>query len=211
MTCSAQHSVAAYTLGTLEDSDRELMAAHLQGCPVCQETCREFAALPGLLARVNPADVIDPPRPTEYAFRRLAAVATARRRGRRHRWVAAAAAAVLLAVGTGAAVAWWPGPENSASTIVAAKSGSVDARVTVVTAAAGSRLTLQLSGVPPEQRCRLVAVSADGHREIAGSWEATYTGTATISGNTGIPADALAAVIVETWNGRELVRIDIHT
>ena len=70
-------------------------------------------------------------------------------------------------------------------------------------------MTLWLSGVPAEEHCRLVAVSDTGEREVAGSWVATYTGTAVIKGTTAIGMSHLSRLLIETFDGRELVSTKI--
>jgi hypothetical protein len=64
---------------------------------------------------------------------------------------------------------------------------------------------LWLRGVPAGERCRLIAVSDDGTQDIAGSWEATYSGTATIRGTTSITREHLRRLVIRTYDGTTLV------
>jgi hypothetical protein len=55
-----------------------------------------------------------------------------------------------------------------------------------------------LTGVPSEEHCSLVAVDRDGHREVVSTWEATYSGTATIDSSTALPRSRLSWLRIET-------------
>jgi hypothetical protein len=52
----------------------------------------------------------------------------------------------------------------------------------------------------------LLVRGRDGRREAAGTWRATYEGTAHVTAATAIPTDDLAALEVVTASGRKLVR-----
>ena len=212
MSCVEQEAVAAYSLGTLPPAERERVRAHLETCPVCQTALQEFAGLPGLLSRLTPAEAAaGPVRPDEDGFQRLlSAAATHRRTTMRRRLVAVAAAVVLLASGSAAAVAVWTQDHKPVQHTVAAASGPVRARVTVTETDTGSRLSLALSGVAAGQWCRLVAVDANGHREVAGSWEANYAGSATITGTTAVAPQRLDRLVIEGADGRQLVSIPVR-
>jgi anti-sigma factor RsiW len=205
MTCMREVSVGAYILGILEPAEREEMGRHLATCAICRSARDEFAALPGLLSRVTAQEVETATEPPgELAFRRLSAAADQARRLRRNRSVLGAAAAVLLVLLAGLTVAAWPDGARPPTT-VSASHGPVHARVTIQAADTGSQLTLQLRGVPSGQRCRLVVVGADGQREVAGSWTATYAGTAEVKGWSGLAPSDVHRVVVETPQGRDLV------
>jgi hypothetical protein len=68
---------------------------------------------------------------------------------------------------------------------------------------------LQLSGVPSEEHCQLIAISDTGAREVAGSWEASYTGTAVIHGTTAIPYQHLRKLVIETYDGVDLLTTNV--
>ena len=69
----------------------------------------------------------------------------------------------------------------------------------------GTAVRVRLRGVPPNTRCKLIAYSRGG-REVAGTWRATYDGTADVQAATAIPRSRLAAFEVATAGGRRLVR-----
>ncbi|MDQ1586069.1 MAG: hypothetical protein QOH80_1434 [Actinomycetota bacterium] len=206
MTCREQISVGAYALGTLEPDDRARIAAHLTGCADCRETAEAFAPLPAMLAKVDPQEIGASVEPSESAYQRLAKAAVHQRVQRRRTWLAVAAAVVALLIGV-TAVGFVNRNNGDVNSTAVASSGAVHARVTLESVPIGSRLTLQLSGVSAGERCRLVAIADDGRREVAGTWEATYEGTATIRGTTSIPASSVRSLLVETLDGRALVRL----
>jgi hypothetical protein len=159
------------------------------------------AGLPGLLARVDPADIRPAAAtPDEAMFERLLARSAderARSRpGPRRRLVLAAAAAMVLTAGGG-----WALHElrpDDGTRIVTASSGPVHATVRVTPTPSGTSVRLELSGVQAEQRCRLVAVDRNGNRTVAATWEAGYTGTAAFAGSVPVPVGRLASLRVET-------------
>ncbi|HMC72543.1 MAG TPA: hypothetical protein VKJ07_25545, partial [Mycobacteriales bacterium] len=73
----------------------------------------------------------------------------------------------------------------------------------------GTSMTLWLSGVPSDEHCRLIAISDTGARETAGSWVATYSGTAVIKGTTSIGYQHISKLVIETYDGTELVSTSV--
>ena len=214
MSCPIQMSVAAYALGTLDPEERATVAEHLPTCASCRATLDSVSDLPDLLARVRSDEVVvDKSAADERMFERLLQSALRERRRRRSRVLAVAAAAVILVSGTGIgiAVALREAPSSHSGRVVAAAQGPVHARVWLHPSMGGTRLTLELSGVPAEQRCRLVAVDGAGHRQVAATWEATYEGRASITGSTDIPADQLTWLVVETTDNQRLVRLPVRS
>jgi hypothetical protein len=208
MSCDRVHDVAAYALGTLDPDDRERLEAHLPGCDQCREVLASVEGLPPLLSLVPPdtfrsdgspeqGAALPPARPSEAMYERLLAAAVTRRRSRRRLALTGAAAVLVVAAGAGgvAVVEALSGP---AVQVVAGSAGAVKATVQVRGTSTGTALRLQLTGVPPESHCSLVAVDRDGHREVVSTWEATYTGTATIDSSTAIPRSRLSWLRIET-------------
>ncbi len=206
MTCP-ETAVGAYILGTLDPAERAAVAAHLESCERCRSVRDEFAGLPGMLSRLTPEEAAGgPARPDEPAYRRLMAAAAERRaRRRRRRRLLAAAVVLLLLGGLGAGWVLWPQEQGPAT--VSATSGPVEAVVSIRAADNGSRLSLELRGVRSGERCRLVAVGRDGHREVAGSWVVTYSGAATVTGITAAGPDELVRFEIETFDGTTLVTL----
>jgi hypothetical protein len=72
----------------------------------------------------------------------------------------------------------------------------------------GTQIDLTARGLPGGQRCILVAV-ARGGADIAGTWDATYDGSARIAGTSGFPASQLTTLRIETDTGVVLLSIRV--
>lgn len=219
LSCSdATHALGAYVVGALDPRERADVEAHLGLCPACRDELALLAPLPGLLSRLTAEEAEAGPPSLDsidgggaMLERLLAAAARERRVASRRRWLAAAAAVVVLAGGTTAGVAGWRAAHEQNWQRVTATAGAVRMSVEIEPASTGTSLDLGLRGVARGERCRLIAVSDTGARDVAGSWEATYDGTATIRGTTSITRDHLARLVVETYDGRQLVAADVST
>lgn len=204
--CPLTTSVAAYALGALEPDERDGIAAHLPACPACRSAMDQVVGLPRLLAVVSPSEAAAGlPVPDEAMLARLFAAAR-ERRARRRRLVAAAAASVIVAA-TAVGITARTGGSGPPGQTVAATQGAVHASVRLTPTSGGTELHLALSGVAPEQTCRLVVIADDGHREIAASWEASYSGTAHIGGSAALAPARIAGLLVETFDGVLLVTL----
>ncbi len=210
MMCEqAELALGALVLGALEPVERAAVQAHLNGCVRCRGTLGEFAELPGLLSRLSPEEAAyGLPEPSPDLLPRMVAAArgvTAERR-RRRRLLAVAAAAVLAVSGTAAGLGL-SGSDVPAQTVVSATDSStrVHAMISFARAGVGTSLTVAVSGVAPEEHCQLVVVAADGTREVAAIWVATYAGDARVQGSTRLPREEIREVMVVTDDGRQLV------
>jgi hypothetical protein len=137
-----------------------------------------------------------------------------RTRRRRRRWAAEiSAAAVLLGVvlaGTVVGGLWGSGDGTSATVASATNpSTAVRADVRMKPDGSGTELALQLTGVPPAEHCRLVAVDAQGHQQVAATWVATYKGRATVTGHTSLQPNEISRLLVVTTAGRMLVQVPV--
>jgi len=208
LTCSmATQALGAYLVGALDPHERADVEAHLAHCPACRDELAGLAGLPGLMSRLTVDEVLaGPPAVDDALLERLLSSASRERRVARHRrWLAVAAAVVMLAVGTVGGVTAYRASNATHWHSVSAASGRVHMTVAMASVSTGTSLNLHLSGVPAEQWCRLVAVSDSGKREVAGSWDATYAGTAAIKGTTAIPYQHLSQLVIETGDGTVLV------
>ncbi len=207
MSCEHGHDVAAYALGTLEAAEREQLQAHLPSCAECRQVLASVAGLPRLLALVPP-DAVAPggtgedreplqAQPSEAMYQRLLAAALTRRRSRRRLALTAAAAVLVVGGGAGGA-AVLHARSGPAVQVVAGSAGPVKATVWLRESSNGTAVRLRLSGVPAEEHCSLVVVARDGHREVSSTWEATYSGTATIDSSTSIPRSQVSWLRIET-------------
>jgi anti-sigma factor RsiW len=201
--------MGAYVVGALQPAERATFEAHLPGCQGCRSALASLAGLPGMLARLSPEEVEPgPPSPEPVAAGRVSALAERRRSGRA-RWLALAGCA--LALGVGGAILGPPStsPSGTASTVVSAESRGthVEARAALTPAPWGTDVALRLSHVTPGARCRLVAVAADGRREVAATWRADYEGNATLRGVTAVPLGDLTRLVVVTDRRGRLVSV----
>ncbi|MGH3238449.1 MAG: zf-HC2 domain-containing protein, partial [Streptosporangiaceae bacterium] len=106
----ARPSLGVYVLGAIEPAERSLVDAHLATCRDCRDELAGLAALPALLARVNPDEIsricaddavrtVTEDRPPGELIGTVLDLAEARRR--RSRWRLAAAAAVVVVIAGG--------------------------------------------------------------------------------------------------------------
>jgi len=213
LQCSeATSALGAYVLGALDPPERAEVEAHLAGCPACRDELASLAPLPGLMSRLTLDEVLSGPPPVDDAMleRLLSAAARERKTAARHRWLAAAAAAAVLAGGSaGGAIALRAGDGNVWQQTVAASRGPVRVSVHLSDQSGGTRVQMTLHGVRSEERCSLVAVGRNGRVEVAGWWEASYSGTAEMTGTTSIPRDQLSELKVVTDAGNTLVAVPV--
>jgi len=73
----------------------------------------------------------------------------------------------------------------------------------------GAEIDLAVAGLPPGERCVMLAISGRGS-DIAGSWNATYDGTAEVAGTSAIPLSRLTSVRIESAGGRLLLTIPVR-
>jgi predicted anti-sigma-YlaC factor YlaD len=206
-------SLGAYVLGALDPVERAGIEAHLAACEVCRDELAGLAAMPGLLSRVRLEDVLEPdPSPSPAATGRLLARVRAARRTRRRRlgatvgaFAAAAAAVIAIVLATSGGDAAAPGTSGPAISATSPGTG-VSASFGMRPAAWGTAVRVHLRGVPANTRCKLVVYGQAGRHEVAGTWRATYEGTADVQAATAIPRSRLTAFEVTTASGRRLVR-----
>jgi anti-sigma factor RsiW len=194
------HALAPYLLDALEPADRAEVTDHLQECATCQAELASLAGLPGLLARIDPADI--EAHVSEQPAVPLPVPAPAPRR----RWellAAAAAAVAVLAVGIGLAVVHRS--DDTARVVTASSTSGVRAQFGLTDKHWGTEIAVRVSGVPDGAHCVLVAVSRSGVRSPAGTWRAVYGGTAAVTTATDVRVDDLQALELSTTDGRRLV------
>jgi hypothetical protein len=88
----------------------------------------------------------------------------------------------------------------------------IHASVSSVGVGWGTKLTVELGGVAPGERCSLVAVGSGGNRETAASWQVPatgYPGTGTISvpGAVAMKPDKIRHYEIVTTAGQKLLEI----
>jgi hypothetical protein len=72
----------------------------------------------------------------------------------------------------------------------------------------GTEIDLTASGLPAGKRCILLAVARDG-TDIAGTWNATYHGSARIAGTSAFSPSQLTALRIESDSGLLLLSIRV--
>jgi anti-sigma factor RsiW len=212
----ARLSLGAYVIGALDPVERADVERHLDTCPACRDELTELAGLPGLLARVDVADVVngEPAAPAEMLDRLLRAAATERRTSRRWRVLTAAAVVAIASAGAAATAAriadgdHAPPPAAAVRVLNATDTRShVSARISAQPKAWGTAVRVQLSNVPEGETCSLVVVSRAGQHEVAASWKVNYSGAVDVDGATAWSAADIASYDVVTDDGQQLVSV----
>lgn len=206
---------AAYTLGALDADDRHIFEMHLGSCAICRTEIADFAALPGLIAKVDPTDLDHEPDADMAAAIETAAVrqiATMRRRTTRWRTtaLAASAAAAVIAVvlftsgdsGNGTTTGW------IAAEVVSAQTETAEIGTTVKDF--GTEITVELTGLPPRDSYVLWTVDSSGGWANVASWAPTPNGTASLVGATSTSAADLARIVVTSADIDDIL-VDANT
>jgi hypothetical protein len=227
--------LGGYLSGDLDDEERRRCEEHLAVCEQCRDDLAAAEGLVDALADLPPEAFLEgPPEGADLLLARTLRqvrdeAVSDDRRSRTWRTVATAAA-VVAAVVIGVAVGRGTGPSDQVAVPVtsttlgappgpagSARTGSatdpatgVRMTATVTPAAGWSRVSVAVVGVPEGERCRLMAVGRDGHREIAGSWLASARGETdgTRLDGSAIVAD-VAAVEVVNEAGRRFISVPV--
>lgn len=226
--------LGAYTLGILDDDERGAVERHLTDCGVCSDELAEFDDVADLLGAVDddawPGEPTGAPHDDLVLQRTLRAVRSEHTRGSRRRAVLAAGAVAALVLVSGYAGSLLGGrddaPPVAQPTVspTATPSGVLDVAGTdattgvrleasVVPLADWVRLDVHVTGVGEGERCQLVAVTADGDRQVAGSWvigpRAAGPEGLSVAGSAAVSVDDLARIEVVTFDGEQLVAVDV--
>ena len=193
---------AGFVLGALEPEERRSFEVHLAQCPDCRREVASFAPIPGLMSRAQGVSAESlPDTVTERAASQARAEWLSLARSRRSwRWVAGAAALAAIAM---AAVAAFPGSEDSDAIELAVEPGAVTGVVAIESRAWGTALHLELEGLPRRDRYVAWVVDAAGERQQAATWGPTAEGRARLDGASSIPTTRVIAVVVTDGNGAE--------
>jgi Putative zinc-finger len=229
---SEHTEVGAYSMGLLEEQDRQAFEEHLAGCPSCATELAELSPMAALLRGVEPVEPAgDEPAAAEVTKATVTELIQRRVGQRRHRrrWqVAVAAAAGIVLIGGGIAVGTAVAPQQKGPTAppvaVAGQQHSATDPVTgvagtvgLVSKAGGTQVTLDLSKVRGPVECELVAVSKTGERRVVMGWLVPAPGDGVpghpahlvLAGGTSIPVNDLARVDVDVVQGRTLLSIPV--
>ncbi|WP_441960663.1 zf-HC2 domain-containing protein [Mycolicibacterium houstonense] len=199
--------LGAYILGGLDAEERGRFEAHLKECAQCRAEAADFAPLPALLGKVDPADLdtdTTEDGESELALRDMLSArrAAANRRVRR-RVVLAACAAVLAAVALvlviprGEPIPPGTGTFTMHSVAAAGASGSV----TLTPKPWGTAILLDLKQLPPDGVFTLRTMDDSGAMQPAATWAAMPNGAGIVEGATSIPMPKLRKLnIVDASN-----------
>ena len=232
--------LSAYVLGALGEREAREVAEHVASCEECRKEVAELREMELALGEVPPEAFLEgPPEGGDLLLQRtLRQVRTERTASQRRRsftvGVAVAASATVVFLGgylvadngSSDAQAVRP-PVSTAATppgttaptgvlLGSATDPATKARMTVrVTPAADwVRVNAAVTGIPAGERCRLVVVSKDGTREIAGSWVVGRTDTgagkgADLDGSAAIRSGDVTSVSVENESGTKFVTVPL--
>ncbi|HEY2287577.1 MAG TPA: zf-HC2 domain-containing protein [Streptosporangiaceae bacterium] len=221
---SAEHTdIGAYSLGLLDERDRQAFEDHLASCPSCGAELAELGRMSDLLSGLGPVPppVDEPAGPpvTDLLHRRAAA------QRRRSRWQLAAgvaAAAALLAGGISAGIATHPGSPSTVAltgqrhSAVAAGTG-IAGTVGLVSMGWGTQVTLDLSRLRGPLTCEMIAVSRTGQQRVVLTWRVPPAGYGVpghpahllVEGGAAIPASQLSRLVIKVSGGRTLLTIPV--
>jgi hypothetical protein len=221
---SAEHTdIGAYSLGLLDDRDRQAFEDHLASCASCGAELAELDRMSELLAGVEPVPASAPPVTEPEVADLLSRRAAAQRR--RSRWQIAAATAAgiaLLAGGAAAGVAAHSGSPSAVAlagqrhSATAAGTG-VTGTVGLVSMGWGTQVTLDLSRVRGPLTCELISVSKTGQQHVVLSWRVPPAGYGVpghpahllVEGGTPIPRAQLAQLVITVAQGPTLLTIPV--
>ena len=179
--------VGGYVLGALDPAEMAEMRRHVADCPHCGPESDRLAALPGLLDRIEPADVPPPVLPPQVEeavldlFARERGARERRRRtlGARRRWVGYAAAG-LAAVALALALLLPVGDEEGESVYASVSLKGVReaaARAELTNVPAGTRIRLEARGLRGAEY-EVWCIRADGRWISGGTFRANSDGWA---------------------------------
>jgi hypothetical protein len=199
----------------LDPFERDAAAEPRSSQSASQQSASQQSAAQQSAAQQSAAQRSSPPQPLPLVpleLRERLVLAARKERTRRRRWVAGIAAAavfVALSLAAAASIGLWSDRQATVASATDART-SVRADVRLMPDATGSALALSLTGVTPAEHCKLVAIDAQGRRDVAAAWVATYDGRATVTGHTSFRPDQITRLVVVTDAGSTLVRVPIR-
>jgi hypothetical protein len=212
--CAAwRGDVGAYLVGALDGDARSRVITHLETCAGCRSDYDELVPVRGLLSQLAGPDAApraggpgkawgQPPGASPLPPLRPV------RPGAARRWLAGTAIAAIAAVVV--AVLATAGLVPSVPTFGAYdRTTGVRGEAQLHAAPTGAEIDLSVAGLPPGERCVMLAVSGGGS-DIAGTWNATYDGTARVTGTSAIPLKWLTSLRIESAGGRLLLTIPVR-
>lgn len=205
-------SLGSYLFGALTPAERRDVDAHLAECARCRDELSSYAALPGLLARLDleeatGATLLPPPSLLPSV---LAAVAREREAGRRRLvgWRAATAGLAAAATLTGVLAIAGEITSPPERPLVAAAGVASSGTVSLRSRPWGTEFHLRLHDLPAATGYTAYAVDSTGRRTSVASWGPTPERAADVPGAVPIAAAALARLVVETDTGGSVLCLE---
>ena len=230
--CPLAQSDAAYVLGALSPAERLEFERHLAGCASCRRSVAQLAGLPGLLGRLSPDEVEDPPQDEPLPDTLLPALVGAVRREHRRRTIllslGAAAAIIAVALGVSAVQGARDDDRTPVATPSTATESTVPAQAMTVVHDYGMRADVSLTskdwGTEIDLLCTyvsdgedygsgatyfLVVRTHDGSSNRVASWKAIPGKTVPVPAMTFAPLEDIAALEVRSHHGKTILRLDL--
>lgn len=226
MSTHDQGQLAAYCLEALASDEAEEVDQHVRTCPDCQRDLEELRELREVMGQVPPEALLDgEAEDSELLLARIMRAAEGddppEKQGKRRRtdwWrrgLLVAAAVVLLAAAYGGGILTQRRAASSTATAsnaftVSATSPKTGVGMSMdVTPAVGwVALSGHFTGVTPGTPCDIYVISRNGGRILAGGWVAPANAdkaVVTVAGSAVIDPRTLAAIEVDTSEGKQLV------
>jgi hypothetical protein len=223
MSCEFADRDGSYVLGALSPAERLEYEQHLPGCTDCAQSVRELAGLPGLLSRVLPDVLEQPPADDPVPDTVLPGLLHAVRRGRRRRSLAAAglaAAAVTVAATAGGlssdrSTSGSPPAASAGRAMAPVGNVPVQARVALSPVAWGTRLDLTCTygrageryHLPRAVTYALFVRTREGRTQQVGTWRALDGRTMRLTAATAAVRQDIASVEVRTTDGHPVLEL----
>lgn len=225
MSCEFTDRDGSYVLGALSPAERFGYEQHLPGCTACARSVRELAGLPGLLSRVAPDVLEQPPTdvPVPVPDTVLPELLQAVQRERRRRSLAiaglaaAAVAVAATAVGLSADRSGSGSPPATSAGRAMAPVGDVPvrARVALSSVTWGTRLDLTCTygrageryHLPPAVTYALFVRTREGRTQQVGTWRALDGRTMRLTAATAAVRQDIASVEVRTTDGHPVLEL----
>jgi hypothetical protein len=171
-------SLGALAVSALDPDEELRVREHVANCERCAAELAELSGTVDLLAAAKPLDLPAAVQPDRRVLDGLlAAVGEERRRARRRRFALGLAAAAVGAVLAGTSALLIAGDDSAPAVVeetptaeVSGSDGPVAFEVELFAKGWGTAVRGAVAGVAPGQTCSLVAVGADGSRQVAATW-----------------------------------------
>jgi len=168
-----RENIGAYLLGGLSDERRTALLAHLDGCPACRSELGELAEVSRVMPVADPLRNHQREAPSNSLVDSIVGAIAAERRARRARLTrrVAAAAAIAAALVLGVfAVAILPADSSRSTVELAGAAGGGDSTASLEYLPGGTRIDLNIDGLPLEETYYVWLEDSAGERIPAGTF-----------------------------------------